>query len=139
MNTPKKHKNIYYRLTPIGILLLSSVTNDTKQIFVTYRELRNVKEALINSKTYSIFGIVNLDKISNWEYIKGKSLRINVSFAEQEQINDSKHLSFPFKTLSLNDLLNFSIDLINDGNKSIKFNSGEQKVRGLKQIKVFLK
>ena len=112
------------------------MTNDTKQIFVTYRELSNAKEALINSKTYSI---LNLDKISNWEYIKGKSLRINVSFTEQEQINDSKHLSFPFKTLSLNDLLNFSIDLINDGNKSIKFNSREQKVRGLKQIKVFLK
>ena len=108
------------------------MTNDTKQIFVTYREPSNAKVALINSKTYSILGIVDLDKLSNWEYIKGKSLWINVSFTEQEQINDSKHLSFPFKTLSLNDLLNFSIDLINDDNKSIKFSSREQKIRGLK-------
>ena len=127
LNTLKKHKNVYYRLTSIGILFPSSVTNDTKQIFVTCRELNNAKVALINGKIYSILGIINLDKISNWEYIKGKSLWVNVSFTEQEQINDSKHLSFSFKTLFLNHLLNFSINLIDEDNKSIKFNSGEQK------------
>ena len=61
----KKHKNVYYRLTPIGILFPSSVTNDTKQIFFTCRELNNAKVALINGKIYSILGIINLDKISN--------------------------------------------------------------------------
>ena len=35
LNIFKKHKNIYYKLTPIGILFPSSVKNDTKQIFVT--------------------------------------------------------------------------------------------------------
>ena len=38
LNRLEKHKNVYYRLTPIGILFPSSVTNDTKQIFVTCRE-----------------------------------------------------------------------------------------------------
>ena len=66
LNTLKKHKNVYYRLTSIGILFPSSVTNDTKQIFVTCRELNNAKVALINGKTYNILGIINLDKISNW-------------------------------------------------------------------------
>ena len=51
-----------------------------------------------------------------------------MSFTEQEQINDSKHASFSFKTQSINDLLNFSISLIDDDNKSLKFSSGEQKI-----------
>ena len=65
-------------MTPVGILFPSSVTNDTRQIFVTCRELNNAKVALINGKIQSILGIINLDKISNWEYIKGKSLRVNI-------------------------------------------------------------
>ena len=74
-------------MTPIGILFPSSVTNGTKQIFVTFRELNNAKVVLINGKIYNILGIINLAKISNWEYIKGKSLWVNVSFTEQEQIS----------------------------------------------------
>ena len=116
------------------------MTNDTKQIFVTCRELNNAKVALINGKIYNILGIINLDKISNWEYIKGKSLWVNVSFTDQEQINDSKHLSFSFKTLSLNDFPNFGINLIDDDNKPVKFSSGEQKISILNfKIEVFLK
>ena len=65
---------------------------------------------------------------------------VNISFTEQEKINDSKHLSFSFKTQSLHDLLNFSINLIGDDNKSIKFSSGEQKLTILNfKIEVFLK
>ena len=124
LNILKKHKNAQYKLTPICILFPSSVTNDTKQIFVTCRELNNSKVALI----YSILGIINLDKISNSEYIKGKSLWVNMSFTEQEQINDQGHLSFSFKTQSLNDLLHFSINVIDDDIKLIKFSSVEQKI-----------
>ena len=87
-------------MTPVGILFPSSVTNDTKQIFVNCRELSNTKLALINGKIYNILGIINLDKISNWEYIKGKSLWVNVLFTEQERMNDNKHLSFSVKPLS---------------------------------------
>ena len=66
--------NRILKLTPIAILYPSSVTNDTKQVFATCRELSNAKVALINGKIYSLLGIINLDKISNWEYIMGKSL-----------------------------------------------------------------
>ena len=63
---------------------------------------------------------------------------VNVSFTEQEQIHDSKHLPFSFKTLFLDDLLNFSINLIDDDNKSIKFNTGEQNISILNfKIEVF--
>ena len=53
LNTLKNHKKFYYKLTPIGILFLSAVTNNTKQISVTFREFNNAKVALTNGKTYS--------------------------------------------------------------------------------------
>ena len=72
---------------------------------------------------------IYLDKINNWEYIKGKSLWVNINFDETNQINNnSEHLSFSFITSSLNDLLNFSIHLIDDNNKTIEFNTGETKI-----------
>ena len=127
LNVLIKHKNIYYKLTPIGILFSSSAKNTTKKIFVTCRALNNAKRALINGKIYNILGITNLNKINNWEYIKGISLWVNGNFDEPKQINNSEHISFSFTTLSLNDLLDFSINLINDSNNPTEFNSGEKK------------
>ena len=101
LNILTKHKKIQYKLTSLGILLLSSVTNDTKQIFVTCRGSNNAKTALINGKIYNILGIINLNKINNWEYIKGKSLWVNINFDETNQINNNnKHLFFSFVTSS---------------------------------------
>ena len=120
-------------MTPLGILFPSSVTNDTKQIFVTCRELNNAKTALMNGKIYSILGIIILNKINNWEYTEGKSLWVNINFDETNQINNnSEHLSFSFVTSSLNDLLNSSINLIDGNNKTIEFNIGEAKITILK-------
>ena len=121
LNTLKKHKNnIYYKLTLTGILFPSSVKNDTKHIFVTCRELNSAKAALINGKILNIPGTINLNKINNWEYIKGKSLWVNVNFDEPQQINNIDHLPFSFKTLSLNDMLGFSINLIDDVKSSYR-------------------
>ena len=110
-------------MTPTYILFPSSVTNDTKQIFVTCRTLNEAKIVLINGKIYNILGIINLNKINDWEYIKGKSLWVNVNFDGADQINNSEHIYFSFMTSSLNDLLNFSINLIDGSNKAIEFNS----------------
>ena len=127
-------------MKPIDFLFPSSLKNDTNQIFVNCRKLNSAKVVLINGKIYSIFRIISLNKISNWEYIKGKSFWVNVSFTEPELINDSKHLSYSFKTVSLNDLLNFGINVIDEKNRSMKFISGEQKKSILKfKIEVFLK
>ena len=115
-----------YRLTPLGILFPASVKNDTEQIFITCRELNNVKKSLINSKIYGLIGITDLKKINDWEEIKGRSLWINVTFEEQKEINNSKHLCFPFMTRTLSNLLNFSINLVNDNNKQIVFEDNEK-------------
>ena len=50
INSLKKHKNVIYKLTLLGILLPKSIKNNAKQVFITSRELNDVKKALINSK-----------------------------------------------------------------------------------------
>ena len=116
LNIFKKHKNSYYKLTPIGLLFLSSVQNDTKQTFVTYSELNN------------ILGVINLNKIENWEYVKEKSLWVNINYNSLEEIKSTEHFCFPFKTLSLNDLFSFTIYLIDGNNKLIEFTNDENKI-----------
>ena len=97
--------------------------------------------ALINGKIYNVLGIINLNKINNWEYVKGKSFWVNIDFDKTNQINNnSEHLSFSFVTSTLNDLLNFSINFIDDNNKTIEFNTGETNISILNfKIEVFLK
>ena len=85
-------------------------------------------------------GIIDLKKINNWEEIKGQSLWINATLEEQKEINDSRHLCFPFTTTTLNDLINFSINLVDDHNKQITFADNEKKIIILNfKIDVFLK
>ena len=77
LNALKKYKDVIYRITPLGLLFPASVKNDTKQIFVTCRELNDVKKALINGKMYGLLSIIDLNKIDNCEEIKGQSTWIN--------------------------------------------------------------
>ena len=63
LNISKEFKNSYYKLTPIGLLFSSSVQNDTKQIFITCREINDAELALINGKISNILGVINLNKI----------------------------------------------------------------------------
>ena len=108
MNIFKKYKNGFYKLTPLGIR--ASIENNTEQIFITCRGLNDVKKYLINSKIYGLLlGNINLKKINNWNEIKGQSLWINAM------------------TLTLNNLLDFSINLIDDNNKEIEFPSKVKK------------
>ena len=72
-------------------------------------------------------GIIDLIEINNWGEIKGQSLWINATLEEQKEINNSRHLCFPFMTATLNDLLNFSINLIDDHNKQITFEDNKRK------------
>ena len=103
-------------MTPLGVLFPASLTNDKRQIFITCRELNDVKKALINGKIYGLLGIIGLKKINNCEEIKDQSIWVNASFVEQKEINNSRHMRFPFTTKTLNDLLSFSIYLLDDNN-----------------------
>ena len=127
LNIFKKHKNAAYKLTPLGMLFPAYIKNDAEQIFITCRELSDVRKSIINSKIYRLLGIIDLKKINNWNKIKRQSLWINATLEEQREINNSWHLCFPFMTLTLNDLLNFSITLIDHNNKEIVFASNQKK------------
>ena len=59
----KKHENVIYKLTPLGILFPASIKNNTEQIFITCRKLNDVKKTLFNSKIYSLIGTINLKKL----------------------------------------------------------------------------
>ena len=87
------------------MLFLASIKNDTEIFFINYRKLKDVKTSLINSKIYGLLGMIDLKKL-----IIGMKLWDNLC----------GHLCFPFMTLTLNDLLNFSINLIDDNNKQIE-------------------
>ena len=63
VNMLKKHKNVTYKLTPLGTLFPASIKNDTEQVFIICRELNDVEKALINSKIYRLLGIIDLEKL----------------------------------------------------------------------------
>ena len=50
LNIFLKPENAAYKLTPLEMLFPGSIKNDTKQIFITCRELNNVKKSLITVK-----------------------------------------------------------------------------------------
>ena len=52
-------------------------------------------------------------------------------FREQKERNNSRKLCFPFSTRTLNDLLSFSINLLDDNNKQITFEDNEIKINVL--------
>ena len=54
----KEHKNVIYKLTPIGIIFPASIENDTRSVFTTCRELKDVKKSLIKCKIYGLLGII---------------------------------------------------------------------------------
>ena len=62
LNILNKYKIATYKLTPLGILFLASIKNNTEQVFITCRNINKVKKALINSKIYSLIGIIDLKK-----------------------------------------------------------------------------
>ena len=58
-------KRYKYRLIVNNLLFSSSLTKDTNVIFVSCNGLNNVKESLINEKTFKILGIVNINQIES--------------------------------------------------------------------------
>ena len=50
LNALKRYKNVMYKVTPLGLLFPASIKNDTKQIFVTCKELNGVKKSILNGK-----------------------------------------------------------------------------------------
>ena len=76
-NILKKYKNATYKTIPLGLLFPASITNDTRQIFVLGKNLNGVKKSILSQKIFDILAVIDLNKINNWNDIKGQSIWTN--------------------------------------------------------------
>ena len=99
-----------------GLLLSSAIKNKTEKIFVTVGGLMDAKYSLINEKLYQTIGIINLNEVKNWNEIK----------KVQGDNRDAKHFSYNWIIKNMGDVFNFTLKLIDDENKGIKFEDKEK-------------
>ena len=103
------------------------------------KNLNGVKKSILNQKIFDILAVIDLNKINNWNDIKGQSIGTNAAFKDHREINNNSHLCFPFTTKSFSDLSSFTIYLQDDTNKKIEFKSGGKKISIFNfQIDIFL-
>ena len=88
----------------------------------------DVKEALINFKTYKTLGVVYLSEIKNWNLVKGKSKRFKAAFVDSEYHTKSPHFGFTFATKTVSGLFNFTVALLDGNGNKIIFPSNRAKV-----------
>ena len=76
---------------------------------------------------YQIIGVINLNKTEKWDEIKNSSRWANISFQSQEENRQARHFLYNSLTRNKNDLLNFTVKLIDSNNKDIEFIDVEKK------------
>ena len=91
-----KYKNHKVNFKLIGLLLASSVVNDTEKIFLQTTGLKSAKYALLNDKYKQLIGIVNLNYIQNWNGLKQSSRWVDVTFQKQIENENTLHPSSSF-------------------------------------------
>ena len=123
----EKYKKNPVKFTLAGLLFLSAIKNETEKIFVTTNGLIDAKYDLIDGKLYQAIGIINMNEIKNQNEIKKSSQWLNVNFQAQGNNRDAKHFSYNLITKHTGDVLNFTLKLIDDENKEIKFEDKEKK------------
>ena len=86
-----------------------------------------------------IIGIISLDQVENCDALKQTSKWIDITFQDQTDDKNTMHPSFSFVSSNKDDVLNFSLKLVDTNNKIIKFIEGEKKFPILEFIVEFLK
>ena len=128
----KENKRIKYRFIPNSILLSSSVQEETQVIFLTVSGLNEARDIFINGKVYKAIGCIFTNEIEGWDKIKKTTSNwVSCKLTNSKYPFGAKHLAFEFDTSSLNTLLNFTLNLIDQTGKEITFLDNEQKVPAL--------
>ena len=118
-----------YRFVLKSLILSSNITNDTDSIFLLSSGLNDAKRIFIGEKLEEGIGICYLSEIDDWETIKGQSKRLQIVFIELENFyGQSSHISVPFETNNISDILNFSVTLVNGKGEKIEFKKGETQI-----------
>ena len=123
----QKYNKYIIRFKLESLIFSSSIKNNTEKIFLVINGLSNAKYSLINGKLFQTVGVINLNKIENWGKIKKSSRWLNVNFHLQTNNRSAKHFSYNFSTRKTGDVLNFTLKLIDNKNKIIKFEKNEKK------------
>ena len=126
------------RFRPIGILIASSVLNETEKIFLQTTGFKSGKYGLLNNDYKQIIGIINLNQIENWKTFRKGFKWVDVTFQEQKDNKNTLHPSFSFISDNKGDVLYFSLKLIDTDNKIIKFAKNEKKFPIVEFITEFL-
>ena len=96
-------------------------------MFLQTTGLKSAKYALLNNEYKQIIGIVNLKQIENWDALKQSSKLVDITFQEQIENKNTLHPSFSFISNNNEDVLGFSLKLVDSNSKIIKFTEGEKK------------
>ena len=123
-----------YRFIVNSLLISSSIVQETNIIFLISNGLNDARTSLIDWKICKSIGAVNVNEITKWTELKGKSKWVNIVnivFKDSENPTLAKHFTFAFETTNLNDLLNFELSLLEGKAKPIKIASTEQKLPAL--------
>ena len=122
-------KNNKYRFILTSAIFSSNIINETETIFFISNGLDDAKKIFINDSLEDGLGVCYLSQIENWKLIRGQSKRVQVVFNNSEKIiGQLNHLAFEFTTRNLSDILKFSITLLDDKKKLIKFKDGEENI-----------
>ena len=122
-------KNNKYRFILTSAIFSSNIINETETIFFISNGLDDAKKIFINDSLEDGLGVCYLSQIENWKLIKGESKRVQVVFNNSEKIiGQPNHLAFEFTTRNLSDILKFSVTLLDDKKKLIKFKDGEENI-----------
>ena len=137
-NLFKKYKDNKVRFKLTGLLIASSVVNNTEKIFLQTTGLKSAKYALLNEEHKQIIGKVNLKQIKNWSTLKQVSKWVDIAFQEKIENKNTEHPSFSFISNNKEDVLGFSLKHVDSNNKIIKFADGETKFPILEFLIEFL-
>ena len=99
-NLFEKYKDNKVGFKFIGLLMASSVVNDTEKIFLQTTGLKSAKYALLNDE-------YNLKQIENWDALKESSKWVDITFQEQIENKNTLHPSFSFISNNKEDVLGF--------------------------------
>ena len=91
--------------------------------------LNDAHDIVLNGKLYKAIGCIFTNEIEGWDKIKKTTSNwVNCKFSNSKYLFGAKHLSFEFDTTSFHNLLDFSLNLIDQNGKEITFLATEQKV-----------
>ena len=127
-----KNAKVKYKFVPNSILFSSSVQQETEVIFLAVNGLNEARDLLLNGKAIKVIGCIFTNEIEGWDVIKKiTSNWISCKLSNSKHPIGAKHLGFEFVTSRLNALIDFTLYLLDQEGKEIKFASTEEKTPAL--------